>query len=1165
MKGKLKKLMTLFLALAMISNLSFGLNVAKAANTDKYLAWSEAQGSYSAAFYLGKENTQERFVAYCYNKKREAPARITDDTIYYQKTDGTPNDYGQSLYHPINDTATQETLIRDLKRVLYHGYPNNKSQFANEFKQNYIKDTQMDGLFREVIQWAVWHYTDKFDPEEYYKASFALASGDSKETNTLKVNVYKKLIGKDLPEADDAFFMDLFTTEQSAKESGNRYQNLLVTRQDMPLPKPPENPYGRDNEISITKAAVIDGKIQPKVLTGAKLEIREGEGLKGQVLENNLNIDEFAGFTLDISGATFNLRNYNKKFGDVFTLIETEAPNGYKKTEPIVFRVMGDLNSLDGPYWIEIKQKDGSWKKQEVPKDYTFEKAMNLPETMLVVYDEKQNPQYDITFKKLDDKGAYLEGAEFAIYKKADEINPIKTFITGTKDVTLKLEEGEYILRELAAPDGYAKIDEDIVFSVNKDALTQKSKTVEGIAFTGNTITFTNKKEVKEELVTLKVKKTWDKQEKQGHPETRFALFKNDRLEVKTIQTLSPDKHELVWEGIKKSEYQSYKVYELDAKNEKFVKYVTLNNATYEAIYKHLTWQDEGNNVYSQAIDNALMNVVRVDKEWQDKEGKELKDASLTTRIYLRAWNEKGQDIREDHEFTNSVKTNDYYISADFKNFSFMEEQVELQLDKPVEVMFGGKIFLATLSKIDEGHYKVVNQEKPDKPKTYPVRVSKKALSETGDELKGASLKVFKEADDETKAEPVHKWESTGKVEEFALEAGAYKLVEAGAPDGYEIATTIHFSVEKDGSIKVGETTLVGDAPIVMVDKVAKVPDPKPEKIDFVVNKIWENMSHAEPVFYETESGEPAISEAEVKIPQKVEVELYKNGEATGLTRTLSEESQWRASFEGLLKVNPDTKENYSYSVKELGETNNKIAIDGHNYTVSYNEGTIINRREEDVEPTPQPEPEKTSLEVVKTWVGAKDEEKSEIVVELYKDETATGQTKVLNENNAWQDKFTDLLKYDSVTKKEISYSAKEVGEENGKVTVKGQEYVVTYEIGKITNTKVEKPPVPNEPNKPQESPVPNEPNKPQEPSIPNEPNKPQEPSVPNQPKKQENTKDIEKTKNTEREKQVKKPISKNKSPKTGDLSNFALYSLLTLVAGLFMVFILSIKKVKRP
>ncbi|HEY9575208.1 MAG TPA: hypothetical protein VIR32_06700, partial [Lachnospiraceae bacterium] len=159
------------------------------------------------------------------------------------------------------------------------------------------------------------------------------------------------------------------------------------------------------------------------------------------------------------------------------------------------------------------------------------------------------------------------------------------------------------------------------------------------------------------------------------------------------------------------------------------------------------------------------------------------------------------------------------------------------------------------------------------------------------------------------------------------------------------------------------------------------------------------------------------------------------------------------------------------------------------------------------------------------------------------------------------------------------SYSAKEVGEENGKVTVKGQEYVVTYEMGKITNTKVEKPPVPNEPNKPQEppvpnepnkpqeSPVPNEPNKPQEPSIPNEPNKPnkpQEPSVPNQPKKQENTKDIEKTKNTEREKQVKKPISKNKSPKTGDLSNFALYSLLTLVAGLFMMFILSIKKAKR-
>ncbi|XCB30843.1 prealbumin-like fold domain-containing protein [Arcanobacterium hippocoleae] len=57
--------------------------------------------------------------------------------------------------------------------------------------------------------------------------------------------------------------------------------------------------------------------------------------------------------------------------------------------------------------------------------------------------------------------------ADFALYKKADPVNPVKEFLTGTKDINLKLEAGEYILRELSAPDGYVKVDSDIEFTIN--------------------------------------------------------------------------------------------------------------------------------------------------------------------------------------------------------------------------------------------------------------------------------------------------------------------------------------------------------------------------------------------------------------------------------------------------------------------------------------------------------------------------------------------------------------------------------------------------------------------------------------------------------------------------------------------------------------------------
>ncbi|XCB30844.1 thioester-forming surface-anchored protein [Arcanobacterium hippocoleae] len=306
-------------------------------------------GSYSAAFYLGQEGTKERYIAYCYNKKREAPARKVDDTIYYEKTQGTAAEYGKSLSKPIDDKAKQDQLIKDLRRVLYHGYPNDASKLSNQFDgKDFVKDVQKDGFFREVTQWVVWHYTDQFNPEDYYEKEFALADQDAKKANELKVAVYKKLIENTLQQPGNEFGMDLFTTTQTAKESGNQYQNILVTKVNHPAPEPPKDQFGREDPIYITKVGVENGKIEPNALTGAELKIFAGEGISGSPLSVDLSM--YPETPLAFAGAMFDLGKYGKRFGDVFTLVESEAPNGYKKTDPIVFTVAGEdkLNGESG-------------------------------------------------------------------------------------------------------------------------------------------------------------------------------------------------------------------------------------------------------------------------------------------------------------------------------------------------------------------------------------------------------------------------------------------------------------------------------------------------------------------------------------------------------------------------------------------------------------------------------------------------------------------------------------------------------------------------------------------------------------------------------------------------------------------------------------------------
>ena len=95
------------------------------------------------------------------------------------------------------------------------------------------------------------------------------------------------------------------------------------------------------------------------------------------------------------------------------------------------------------------------------------------------------------------------------------------------------------------------------------------------------------------------------------------------------------------------------------------------------------------------------------------------------------------------------------------------------------------------------------------------VNFSKKALTENGEELAGATIKLTKKD-----GSIVKEWTTDGSVTEFELEDGIYTFTEVSAPDKYQVATAITFEV-KDGKVTVEGTEVSGNT-IVMVDKPSK-------------------------------------------------------------------------------------------------------------------------------------------------------------------------------------------------------------------------------------------------------------------------------------------------------------------------------------------------------
>ena len=139
--------------------------------------------------------------------------------------------------------------------------------------------------------------------------------------------------------------------------------------------------------------------------------------------------------------------------------------------------------------------------------------------------------------------------------------------------------------------------------------------------------------------------------------------------------------------------------------------------------------------------------------------------------------------------------------------------------------------------------------------------------------------------------------------------------------------------------------------------------------------------------------------------PDSVQVQLLANGEAKGDAVTLDAANNWSHTWTELPeKANGQT---IAYTVKEVGEENNKITFNGKEYSVQ-----ITGSAEAGYTVTNSYTPGKVNVPVTKAWNDGNNQDgvrPDSVQVQLLANGEANGDAVTLNEGNSWSHTWENL------------------------------------------------------------------------------------------------------------------------------------------------------------
>ena len=403
------------------------------------------------------------------------------------------------------------------------------------------------------------------------------------------------------------------------------------------------------------------------------------------------------------------------------------------------------------------------------------------------------NTLKDIAISKQDLGGKELPGAKIEI-KNEDGSKIIEKWTSSNQAKHIYLKPGNYIFHEEAAPNGYLKVT-DIKFTVdnNGNVKVVSFGKDDKVVAEGNKLTVTDKDDTKEVI--------FSKQDLGGN-ELAGATIELKKADGTVIETWKSDgkahSFQLVAGDYIFHESAAPEGYEVATD----IAFTVKNDGTVTS--NDVKVSGDSNN-HIVMVDGYSPREIIISK--QDLGGNELPGAEIQIK------NEAGDTVVEKWTSSDQEK----HISLKPGNYIFHEEAAPNGYLKVTDITFtvdnNGNVKVVSFGKDDkvvaEGNKLTVT----DKDDTKEVIFSKQDLG--GNELAGATIEL-KKADGTV----IETWKSDGKAHSFQLVAGDYIFHESAAPEGYEVATDIAFTVKNDGTVTSNDVKVSGDSNnhIVMVD-----------------------------------------------------------------------------------------------------------------------------------------------------------------------------------------------------------------------------------------------------------------------------------------------------------------------------------------------------------
>ena len=364
-------------------------------------------------------------------------------------------------------------------------------------------------------------------------------------------------------------------------------------------------------------------------------------------------------------------------------------------------------------------------------------------------------------------------------------------------------------------------------------------------------------------------------------------------------------------------------------------------------------YAEDGNFGESNSVTNGLIRRknVSVEKIWEDDNNKDGKRPDKATVKLLANGADTGKELAltKDNNWKGTFTNLDEY--KDEEKIVYTVKEID---EKDGSITIGDNKYQVTYGGTEEEGFKITNKlEEPTIPPTpldppkEDIKVEKIWLDKDGKEISAPVEKVEVELCRDGKAigekkelSKENNWKAEFKdldvVEKLdSKEAYKYTVKEVGEETGSIKLNGNWYKVNYSGSMKDGFTITNKEEP-----KTPPTPPPTPSEPDTITIKVKKDW---------TLYGNKPVD--------KIVVELYRDGEATGKLLDLNRDNNWSGEFKNLdVKKGANSTHDYHYTIKEIGEAGNTIKLDGRWFDVNYlgniKDGfTIVNKEDKPAEP----------------------------------------------------------------------------------------------------------------------------------------------------------------------------------------------------------------------